>query len=169
MNEHNIIVSFDHLVSLWVPAHLEDAASSLVRVHQLAILGAPDVDTPEMKILWATSSGIYWQTWSLIVNTRYFSVFYAILVKTAAGEELPIRRERHTVHWFLVPVDEEQLLADNFYHFFTRSLYAHLVSLWTLVPRSTSHKRTVESKEALARTRFMFGLLVPVMTYMCIL
>ena len=51
MNEHNIIVSFDHLVSLWVPAHLEDAPSSLVRVHQLAVLGAPDVDTPEMKII----------------------------------------------------------------------------------------------------------------------
>ena len=40
-------------------------------------------------------------------------------------------------------------------------LLAHLVSLWTLVPLSTSHNRTVESKEALARTRFMFGLFVP--------
>ena len=37
-----------HLVTTTVPAHLEDAASSLVRVHQLAVLGAPDVDTPEM-------------------------------------------------------------------------------------------------------------------------
>ena len=36
-----------------------------------------------------------------------------------------------------------------------------LVSVWIHKPRSTSHNRTVESNEALARIRFMFGLLVP--------
>ena len=41
----------DHLVSFGVPADLKDAPGSLVRVDQLPILGAPDVDTPEMKII----------------------------------------------------------------------------------------------------------------------
>ena len=42
------LLSFNsaHLVSLGVPADLEDAPGSLVRVHQLPVLGAPDVDTP---------------------------------------------------------------------------------------------------------------------------
>ena len=39
----------DHLVSFGVPADLKDAPGSLVRVHQLPILGAPDMDTPVGK------------------------------------------------------------------------------------------------------------------------
>ena len=38
--------SSNHLVSLGVPADLKDPPSSLVWVHKLPVLGAPDVDTP---------------------------------------------------------------------------------------------------------------------------
>lgn len=43
---YNIRYNSDYLVSLWVPADLKDAPGSLVRVDQLPVLGAPDVDTP---------------------------------------------------------------------------------------------------------------------------
>ena len=94
-----------------------------------------------------------------------------LLVEAAAGEELSIGGERHTVHWLLVPEfgrifihcrNRSILRSGNKKMFSPHDvLLGHLVSLWTLVPLSTSHNRTVESKEALARTRFMFGLFVP--------
>ena len=96
-----------------------------------------------------------------------------LLVEAAAGKELSIGGEGHTVHWLLVPEwgriviiihcrNRPILRSGNKKMFSPHDvLLVHLVSLWTLVPLSTSHNRTVESKEALARTRFMFGLFVP--------
>ena len=93
------LLSFNsaHLVSLGVPADLEDAPGSLVRVHQLPVLCAPDVDTPgRIEIIG--------QMWThRLDNIEIIGQSKSLLVKTAAGEELPIGGERHTVHWLLVP------------------------------------------------------------------
>ena len=51
-------------------------------------------------------------TWACLkqyLSKKVYRHVWCLLVKTAAGKELPIRRERHTVHWFLVPVHEQQL------------------------------------------------------------
>ena len=74
-------------------------------------------------------------------------------VKTSACQKFSIRRKCNAVNWFFVSklICSKENYQNNCY----------LVRVWTHDPLSTSQSLTVESKLAEAKTRFMFGLLVP--------
>ena len=74
-------------------------------------------------------------------------------VRTSACQKFSIRRKCNAVNWFFVSklICSKENYQNNCY----------LVRVWTHDPLSTSQSLTVESKLAEAKTRFMFGLLVP--------
>ena len=81
------------------------------------------------------------------------------LVKAAAGKELAARGECHTVHRLLMPAEDRSgskckrvTLLVRVESISNLLVNSNLVKVWTQVPFSTSHSRTVESKLAEAST-----------------